>query len=81
MISLLYSLLNENKTIATKSIQALSLCVEKCIYIYIYILLKSINKYLLINLFILNKLNLIILHYSFINIYFYYKRIYIYIIS
>jgi len=30
MISLLYSLLNENKTVATKAIQALSLCVDKC---------------------------------------------------
>ncbi|ORX41985.1 ARM repeat-containing protein [Piromyces finnis] len=30
MISLLYSLLNENKTIAAKSIQALSLCADKC---------------------------------------------------
>jgi hypothetical protein len=30
MISLLYSLLNENKTVATKSIQALALCAEKC---------------------------------------------------
>jgi len=32
MISLLYSLLNESKTVATKSIQALSLCADKCIY-------------------------------------------------
>jgi len=36
MVSLLYSLLNENKTVAAKSIQALSLCADKCTY-YLYI--------------------------------------------
>lgn len=30
MISLLYSLLNENKTFATKCIQSLSMCIDKC---------------------------------------------------